>query len=385
LTAALATLAQADLIGQEPAAEERTDPVRTYERTFADIKSAAELSDGRLVVVDGIEQSVLVLDPDGVGSRQVGRSGRGPAEYVEPWNLIPLSGDSTLIYDIGQMKLLLVAPDESVLADGRWPVTTGAVPAGLDGAGRFVFDERGKVVTDRAGRVDESPAPLIRLDAVTGAADTITTLEVRSLATRWEASPVSRMFRPGPGGFARFRLSGSPFGGQDEWVALPDGRIAVARLEPLRVEIFDSDGELMQGPPVPYGPIEVTGADRQAWTDASLRGQAGGATGSFQMDDGSSRPIRPPEPELADSDFPAVKPPFPWHGLHASPDGRLWLQRYGEHGAAHTEVDEFDERGTLVRRVLLPPDRELIAVGREVLYAVRYDEMDVQFVEAYAR
>lgn len=370
---------------QDVHAERRDEPVRSYERTFADIRSAWELTDGRLLVIDGIEQSVVALDPDGIGARNVGRSGRGPAEYMDPWSLIPVSGDTTLIYDIGQMKLLMVAPDESLPASGRWPLTTGVAPMATAGAGRFLFDERGRVETDRSGQVDESPAPLIRLDAGTGVEDTITTLRVRDLAARWEASPVSKMFRPGPGGFARFRLSSSPFGAQDEWAALSDGRVAVARIEPFRIEIVAPDGVVVQGPTLPFDPPPVTAADRQAWADEAMRGQAGGAGGSFQSDDGSSRPIRSAAPEFDAEDFPETKPPFPWGGFLASPDDLLWLQRTSESGADRTALDVFDANGSLLHRVLLPADREMIAVGRELIFVVRYDSMDVQWVEAYAR
>src|SRR5690349_1689664 len=73
---------------------------------FTNVSSVRELSDGRVIVVDAGNQSVHVVDFKAKSVEQIGRSGSGPGEYKSPGVLLPLSGDTTLVGDAGNARLL---------------------------------------------------------------------------------------------------------------------------------------------------------------------------------------------------------------------------------------------------------------------------------------
>ena len=117
---------------------------------------------------------------------------------------------------------------------------------------------------------------------------------------------------------------------------------------------------------------------------ALSRGASGGQM-SFSGDDGRTTPFRPPTPELESLYFPENKPPFTFGSMFVSPDGEVWVQRTTPANAEQSLVDVFDGRGNRVRQVELPPNRVLVGVGRSALYAIYYNEFDVQALERYQR
>ena len=46
--------------------------------------------------------------------------------------------------------------------------------------------------------------------------------------------------------------------------------------------------------------------------------------------------------------------------------------------------DVFDEDGRLTKRVVFPEGRELVGFGEGVVYVVRLDEFDLQWLEVYS-
>ena len=354
-----------------------------YRRDFTDLRALRPLSNGAVVAVEGAGGEVILLAPDGNGEEAIGRRGQGPNEYMQPADALPIGdSDFTLLVDSGLQRLLIVSPDGQVLGLEEWRVPTEAVPGARDGSEGQYYDVAGAVRMDRNGQVIEGPAPLVRVGP-DGLADTLTLVTVYELAERWSQSPVSRMFSPGPGGVALFRLDRSPFAAQDEWALMSDGSVAVARARPYRVDVIRSSGEVLVGAEVGYDPVPVRSPDREAFLAHLTRGkQAGGM--SFSTTDGGTVPMAGPQGGPPDLTFPEEKAPFLFGGLHVT-SAEILVQRHVAHDAGFSHIDVFDKTGRQTSQIRLPQGRTLVAATTDHLYAIAYDEFDLQRVERYLR
>ena len=107
LGAIVALLCASRVVAQGPAF---ATPLTTATEPFTRVLGVAELPDGRLVVVDGGEQLVRLVDFARDTSWQIGRRGRGPNEYLRPFGPVSLPGDSLAVYDTGNRRLLRIDP-----------------------------------------------------------------------------------------------------------------------------------------------------------------------------------------------------------------------------------------------------------------------------------
>ena len=67
-----------------------------YPEAFSFLNGVRELSDGRVLAADPLSQVVLRIDLDAGTADTLGGVGPGPQEYMEPDQVRPLTGDSTL-------------------------------------------------------------------------------------------------------------------------------------------------------------------------------------------------------------------------------------------------------------------------------------------------
>ena len=65
---------------------------------FFRVRDAA-LWDGRVLVLDGGSAELRIFRTDGTHLRSVGGSGEGPGEYISPWGLLRLPGDTIAVWD----------------------------------------------------------------------------------------------------------------------------------------------------------------------------------------------------------------------------------------------------------------------------------------------
>jgi hypothetical protein len=75
---------------------------------FSLIKGVREMSDGRVIVTDWIEERLVVVDFESGSTRDLGRVGGGPAEFRLPERLVALPADSTLLIDYGNARLTVL-------------------------------------------------------------------------------------------------------------------------------------------------------------------------------------------------------------------------------------------------------------------------------------
>jgi hypothetical protein len=119
--------------------------------------------------------------------------------------------------------------------------------------------------------------------------------------------------------------------------------------------------------------IGVSGEDRRIWAEQHPGGAAGGGV-SF-----GDRPARRPPPGELPDRFPFANSRDVW----VDREGRGWVGRYEHQSEKRPLYDVFDETGRRVARVRLPEGRQVVGFGRGVLYAVRVDEVDLQWLERY--
>ena len=384
LAAPGALLAQQQRPSAAPFTLTLSRPEAEFAEPFSNVAGVRELRDGRVVVADRIEKTIQILDMAAGTATKVGSEGGGPNEYRMPFSAFAMPGDSTLVFDAGNMRYAVIAPNGTIARTFN-PAQEGTGPMsllsarGVDGEGNLYFLDRGLRTPSPDGRAFsgsfETPdsGTVMRYRLATGKTEPVGKVALAKMNV--EAS--------GGGGQQRIMMrSANPFAPQDDWTAGLDGRIAVVRHAPFRVEWLAPNGQRVVGPEIAYRPIPVTDGDKENFRNASRNssnrisvaiGGPGGGAPPRQID----RPL--PDP----TDWPEVKPPFPSNAATVAPDGRLWVLR---HRAAEDRVpsyDVFDSYGKQVGTVKLPAGTRLAGFGRNSAYVVRTDEDDLQYLQRY--
>ncbi len=351
-------------------------PDATFSEPFTQIAAIRELRDGRVLVLDRRDRIVLAVDFRSGKSAAVGREGTGPGEYVQPGRLFELGPDTTAIYDGPSRRFVSVGPDGKVGDAFRFDLATGAgrqrggVPKGSDSQGR-IYTEGSPYSVGELRAADSAAIARFARGATKG--DTLAyvfldkeTIQVRDV----------------PGGGASVSNGVKAFASRDDWVALPDGGVAVVRVAAYHVDWYSPSGVRTSGPVVKTEAIPVTGTDKEESKKARLA-----AMRSAMPRNGGATASAPPPTDmvgLPDLLFPAVKPPFEVGHTFARPNGEVWVLRSR---AAHDQVavyDVFTKVGGLVGRVAFPSATRLVGFGGARLFTVRVDDDDLQYLERWA-
>jgi len=356
-----------------------TRPDATFPQEFGLIRGVRELPDGRVIVADGAGQVVVLVDLASGTADTVGREGQGPREYRQPDGVFAMPGDSTLLVDLGNGRLTMLGP---TLAFGRTePISLGEprpgalsirLPQGTDARGRLYYQAAGRTGPD--GSVLDS-AGVLRWDPVASKEDTVAKVKLEETSVSRSGGPTNQSVTMRP----------RPLTGRDGWAVDPDGRIGVVRLIDYHVEWIEPDGRVVRGPAVPYQPVRVGSAEKEAYLEQLGRsGLMVGVTNEngqirTQMRRGGGRPSGL---NANDLEWPEVMPPFQPSGVFAAPWGELWVERAMPAGAPVT-YDVFDRNARLVKQVTLPEGRRLLGFGNGVVYAVRVDDLDLNYLERY--
>lgn len=351
---------------------EVSQPEASFSEPFSNVVGLRELSDGRILVSDRLEVALRLVDFDTGEFRDIGHEGSGPGEYRMPGPLLPLPGDSSLLVDLGNMRMMLVAPDGS-LSGSEPMVQPGGfflMPRGVDERGGLYFDMSNMMQMEPGQGLPDSIA-IARFDRASGSIDTICQLPNPAVA---------RMQNLGHG-FSFSAAGFAPFGAVDAWGVAVDGRVAIAWGEPYHLEWFSVGGGQVVGPIVEYEPVPVTDADKEAWAD---RMSSGAVMAVMATGEGHGRTFTPPRPDVDEIDFPEVKAAFPRGAVSVTPEGEVWVRRLVAFREPET-YDVFDASGRRVRQVVLPEARTLVGFGAGTLYAARIDEDDLRWLERYRR
>jgi hypothetical protein len=350
-------------------------PAATFPEPFTQVASIRELRDGRVLVLDRRDRIVLIVDFRSGKSSTVGREGTGPGEYLQPGRLFELGPDTTAIYDGPARRFVTVGPDGKAGEAFRFDVATGAgnqrggIPKWSDAQGRL-FTEGSPYAIGEPRAADSAAITRFTRGAAKG--DTLAyalldkeTIQVRNL----------------PGQGVSIANGVKAFASRDDWVALPDGGVAVVRTATYHVDWYSPSGVRTAGPVVKTEAIRVTQTDKEQSKKERLalmqsaRPRNGGATAS------------PPPPAamagLPELMFPPVKPPFEVGSTLARPNGEVWVMRSREARDRVAVYDVFTKAGGLIGRVAFPPATRLVGFGNATLYTVRLDDDDLQYFEQW--
>jgi hypothetical protein len=308
---------------------------------------ARVLSTGTLLLNDAYQRRILLFDPDlsrqtvvagataGVRPNMIYGSQRGV--------LLPFTADSSVFLDMDSHSFLVLDPSGQVARVMAPPPGNLRVLADVH-RGRPVFTRDGSLVY----QVDRSikPGPRSSQPVIPDSAMIVRWRfgsDVDSVAT--VQIPQNRFIYNEFNTDARFRFK--PLA--DDWVALPDGTIAILRGIDYHVDWISINGAKRSTPKMPMAWRKMSTAERQAVEDSltELARKSLGSRGKLVLD-----------AELPDY-FPAFQP----GQLKADFSGNLWvLPTTSEVTGRGLVYDVIDQQGKIIERVHFPEGRHLIAV-----------------------
>lgn len=345
---------------QSPVGVRLPPPTARLEEEFTRIVGVRELSDGRVLVAEGSDPRLVVADFARNLVVQIGRQGKGPGEYSRIAALSALGTDSTLADDRTSGRWLMLVKDRIVH-------TLPPDHPGIKGAQGVLrgTDARGHVLTTTAPPLREGKPTLGKGDSIaavivtfaTGALDTVGRLRTAPLTIWTERDQAGKVTRAG--------LTYPPFSVGEEPLLFSDGWVAIARLDPYRVDWRAPDGRWQRGAPLPFDAKEVDRRERQAYLArrAAMLGRA--------------------ETPPADDSWPAAIPPFQPTPLVAAPDGSLLILRTPTAGAPGHRYDRVNRRGHLLGWLELPATEQLAAIGVHGAYVIRTDDDGIQRLQRH--
>ena len=361
-----------------------TKPDAEYSEPFTNVGGVRELSDGRLVVIDARDKTIQVVDLKAGSGTKVGREGSGPGEYALPMRLVALPGDSSGVYDMLNTRLLVVLPNgkpgpfitlEQPATPGPGGGTMrlgGATPRFSDAKGRLYWTGQPFINGPDGGPPKAADSvPVLRYDRATKKTD--------SLA--WVRVPKNNVQASGGSNNMRVSIGTSnPFQPRDEWAVTPDGRVAVLRSPEYRVDWYGPAGKVV-GTPIAYDKIKVTERHKQLWRES--RKQQVSMMVTMNNGQRSVRTGPPPADAPDPGNWPEVLPPFLDQSVFPAPNGTIWVNRTREASDDTPNYDVLDTNGKVATRFELPKGTRVVGVGAGVVYVVRTDSDDLQYLQRY--
>jgi hypothetical protein len=341
-----------------------------FPQAFSYLSHIRELSDRRILAADPISQVLLRLDFDAGTADTIGRQGAGPQEYDGPDMVLPLPGDSTLLVDLGNGRLIVIDPQGEFV---KWTPMTAAAgegqsrtlhPRSVDAAGHLYAD---------APHFVESPPDTLGIHKIDRASG-----EEIQVAKRWRTEYVRREKRP------MLVL-------YDDWAVGSDGRIVVVHANDYSVEWFLPDGSVIKGPPNSAEPFPVGPAEIEAEIEIMA---TEGTFSTVHVSENGSEDLRMrrgiPASFFEDRgrfEWPETIPVFRVGRTIVSPRGDAWVHRMMPAGADE-RVEVFDGDGSRLGYAVLPPRSRIISFGygteaNKIAYVTRTDDMGLVWLERY--
>lgn len=363
-TALAAALAVAPAASAQVVRLDRPDAV--LDEPFSLVRGVRELSDGRLLIADWIENRVVVADLARGTVREALREGRGPQEVRLPSGLVRLRGDSTLVLDEGNNRLIVLAPDGRAVRTIAAEVPGRGGVRGVDAAGAYFhavpsWSEGPNALPDDSVRI-------VRWDP-SSQAEPRTVAVVQGTRYRKDRSPAMQPRMPMVG-----------FASQDAWVVSPTGTIMIVRAMPYRVEVHANGRPPIVGPTYSASTRLVSAEDKRRFIAEFAFGSPVSGRGA---DGGMGRGPSPDAAEIlrmvGTAEWAERFPPFDAARVVAAPDGRIWVGgpvRPGE----PARYDLFDGQGRRVIQLEFRPGRRVAHVGSRGVYVVAEDADGVQTI-----
>jgi hypothetical protein len=318
---------------------------------FRGVTTVRELRDGRILIGDPAGGSIVLADLSTGGVTQVARWGAGPVQSEHGAHFTELRGDSTLIVDSRQ-ALLIDGAGNAWSAPLNGPPFHGMHSSVLSADTLGFVLARAPIPPERTWAPVADSITLVLMAMASGAMDTV----VRMLR---EPTRVEIEGNPGPGELPeRLSFTYTLLGAGEEALLFRDGWLAIARLNPYRIDWRAPAGPWTNGVPLPFSETPVNAREMEAY-----RTRQSGV---------SSRPSMTRRDPL----WAKTVAPFERHPLLPLPDGNLLVRRTPTADRPENRYDIVDRDGRLVSQLMLPPDSRIVGVGRHGVYVVtaREDE-----------
>jgi hypothetical protein len=325
---------------------------------FSDVVDVVELRDGGVLVLDRVARHVFRLDASLTDDPMpIGTHGEGPGEYVSPRLLRGLAGDSIGIHDGNLGRLTVLDPEAGFARTIREDGMERSFGRDIDRMGRGYL----AVGPDTPFRGRGAPADgkdrVEVWDLNERGWRTVAAVEAGSLVVSEQHTLLSRRII---------------FEARPTWAVAPDGTVAVLSADPYQVPVFSKEDGRIDGPEIPFEPVAVTEAQKEAWRAATASprpmetGRLGAPPGETEI---TMTRLPPPEP----GGWADVMPPFHPGSARFSPDGPLWVPRIVDPGE-RTRADLFNREGVRTARVVLEAGTRIVGFGEGVVYVVEQNE-----------
>jgi len=359
-------------------------PTARLREDFGSIQTVRELANGQVLVADPLSKALYRVDFQAGTRDVVGSEGQGPQEYRQPDAVWPLRGDSTLLVDLGNARLVALGPELHFgptlpLAQGDFqpgqPLVL-RIPQGTDRDGGLFFRSMGGGMG--AGALPDS-AEILRLARDGGPPRQVARFKVQD----------RKVNRSGGAESQNVSIEPIPLSPEDAWGVAPDGAVAIARAGDYHVDWIAPDGSVTRGPAIPHDPLRIGTAEKEAYLTDLAR--SGGGIGvevqvvngrpsmSFQRGGGGASAPR----EIDRYTWPDRMPAIYGGRLPIDGLGRAWVRRHVEAGDPSL-YDVIGRDGRRVGSVTLDPGDRVVGFGKDAVYVVRYDDMDLNYLERYA-
>jgi hypothetical protein len=334
---------------------------------FTRLINVRELANGSLLVADGGD-NVLYHATFGGAVQPVSRRGHGPLEYERVLQLKQLAGDSTLLVDLFNGRFLFfvgAAPVATVIPQPPRLVSLDWVAAGADTLRHFLYErvaERPRVTQYDVRPTDSGS--VVMFDRRSTTFDTVARLRPSPVRIRQTFNDSGRRV----GGFTESLESDAR--GEDAFL-MPDGWLALVRLEPFRIDWRRPDGSWVKGSALPVASEVTDAADKRAYETRMSQARADAKKIGFPA------PVAIP---------PTVGAPrHPWSGdtPAAAPDGRLLVPRTSRAAVPFARWLVVNRAGGLDGEIALPRGAQVVGAGRRQLYVKVKDDDDVERLYRY--
>lgn len=364
--AAASLLAPSHAAAQPPVRLDR--PERMLSEPFSYVRGVRELSTGRLLVADWVENRVVLADLTADRCNEVVTEGPGPQELRLPLGLVRHRGDSTLLIDFGNNRVSVLGPD------GRAAYAVRAEAPGVTGvraitaAGEILYAVPGWAERERA--LPDDSVRIVRWRP--GTEERPVVAVIQGTRMRKDRSPAMQPRIPTVG-----------YASQDAWLVTPAGALVIVRATPYRLEVIGADGARTIGPALAVPSRPVTTEDKRRYVREFSAGAAQSGRGP---DGGMGRAPAVDEAEvtrlMGTTEFATEHPPFDAGAVFTDLRERVWVGRSAEPGQPR-RYDVFDLTGRRVLEVELTAGRRIAHVGAHGVYAIAEDADGVQTIERY--
>lgn len=346
-------------------------PTTRYDRAEARFPEPLSLIAGfralnanRAIVSDPLEGRITLLNWADGSLTDIGRQGGGPGEYGAPGALFA-SGDGTLMMDMANRRLVPIEEDRI----GQNTISLGSEDGlpifarGVDARGNVYHDLAGIASPATAEYARQGRAPLMRWNPATNRTDTLGMVNFPPLPAA------------GPGEM-RVQIGGSAYQPRDAWAVAADGRVAVVRANPYRVEWLGGATTVM-GPEIAYRPIPVGEAEKNAYADQmAQRGMM------MTMDNGRRTSRRAPRPDINRITWPETMPAFA-ASVFMTASNELWVERSRSARETARTYDVFNTQGQRERQVVFPAGQRVLAIGSDFIITSITDDDGLEWVERF--